>query len=594
MNTIRVAVIDSGIKPSLINESIDNLITFRCSNNDITISHGEALDLYGHGTAVASIIMKSKTPVSLNILKIFDQYLTEPCLLIHALKYIRDHLDVHIVHMSLGLTVYEDLDELRSVCLELYKKGILLISSFDNGGAFSYPAAFDCVLGVRTGYLCKSTSDFEYVEDSIINICAKGDLQRVAWTVPSTVFIGGNSFAAAHTTVRAIEYMAKGHCTLNEIINCFKYDSLKIHTPSPMIEQEPIFHINKAAIFPFNKEMHSLVRFQDMLPFQINKIYDIRYSGLIGSTTNHILSDCSFPNQTIENIENIDWAAFDTIILGHMDKLISLTNGHFNLEEFVNLLTTENKKIYSFDKLPHLKQSSTIYWPEITHKHVPSERFGMLYRIGIPILGVFGTSSQQGKFTLQMYLRKYFQEEGYRIGQLGSEPSSLLYGMNYVFPMGYNDSVYLNSNEMIRYLNYCLHNMELEGNDLIIVGSQSGTVPFDTGNLEYFTTKQQTFLYGTLPDLVCLCVNPYDEIDYIEKTIKSIESVSNCKVNAIVVFPMTIKDDWLGVYGKKRPITENEYRILKRKLEDRFSLSVYKLGDTDSMYSLYQDIIDQF
>lgn len=38
----------------------------------------------------------------------------------------------------------------------------------------------------------------------------------------------------------------------------------------------------KAAIFPYNKEMHSLIRYAALLNFRIEAIYDIRRSGRVG------------------------------------------------------------------------------------------------------------------------------------------------------------------------------------------------------------------------------------------------------------------------------------------------------------------------
>lgn len=65
-------------------------------------------------------------------------------------------------------------------------------------------------------------------------------------------------------------------------------------------------------------------------------------------------------------------------------------------------------------------------------------------------------------------------EAGYNIGQIGTEPSALLYGMDYVFPMGYNSSVYIKEYETVRYLNYVLNELCMNKKDIILVGSQSG------------------------------------------------------------------------------------------------------------------------
>ena len=42
------------------------------------------------------------------------------------------------------------------------------------------------------------------------------------------------------------------------------------------------FEIKKAIVFPFNKEMHSLARFSDLLNFEILDFYDTKFSGNMG------------------------------------------------------------------------------------------------------------------------------------------------------------------------------------------------------------------------------------------------------------------------------------------------------------------------
>ena len=85
----------------------------------------------------------------------------------------------------------------------------------------------------------------------------------------------------------------------------------------------------------------------------------------------------------------------------------------------------------------------------------------MLYRIATPIIGVFGTSSKQGKFTLQLKLRELLLKQGYSVGEIGTEPTSQLFGKEYVFPMGYNSTVYIEHNDIISYLNAALYDISI-------------------------------------------------------------------------------------------------------------------------------------
>lgn len=81
---------------------------------------------------------------------------------------------------------------------------------------------------------------------------------------------------------------------------------------------------------------------------------------------------------------------------------------------------------------------------------------------------------------------------GYKVGQIGTEPNSLLFGMDYIFPMGYNGTVHLTGEESIQYLNSCLNN--LEDRDIILVGSQSGTLNYDVCNLSQYCLLQHAFI----------------------------------------------------------------------------------------------------
>ena len=193
-----------------------------------------------------------------------------------------------------------------------------------------------------------------------------------------------------------------------------------------------------------------------------------------------------------------------------------------------------------------------------------------------------------------MKIRRCLQKRGFKVGQIGTEPSSLLYGLDYVYPMGYNSSVYIKEFDAIRYLNYIINQLCLVNKDIIIVGSQSGTLPYDTGNLALFNIPQYNFLLGTQPDAVILCVNPFDDLFYIERTKNFIESSIECKVIALVVFPMNLKDNWAGIYGGKIKIDDGFYIRFKDELSALFNIPIYRLDYDDDIECLIENIISFF
>ena len=83
------------------------------------------------------------------------------------------------------------------------------------------------------------------------------------------------------------------------------------------------FKIEEAIVFPVNKEMHTLIRFEEDLKYTMN-FYDIKYSGKVGSNTSRFVPKS---NHIIMDIDKIDWTGkFDTVILGHCNELSNITN----------------------------------------------------------------------------------------------------------------------------------------------------------------------------------------------------------------------------------------------------------------------------
>lgn len=587
---MKIIIIDSGVNPKHECFADSDIQCFKFEN-DMLVSDETAT--FGHGTAVASIIKKSGAQIiSIKLMENDDGIEEEK--LISLLNYIYINIDCKIINMSLGLQICNNYYGLKKICDKLNDRGTILISAFDNTGSISYPAAFDSVIGVTTGKNCVKTKDFIYLDDDIVNIAAKGNTQRVAWTNPSYLMINGNSFACAHVTRQAAIFMKNENKTRLEILEKFKEMAIATYHKKNNNVKTKVFDINKAVLFPFNKEMHSLIRYINNLSFEIVDVYDTKYSSRIGATTTHLLKDDKVKNLIIKNIENIEWNSFDTLILGHTEELLNLMDKNNLKSMIINKAIENNKKIYSFDDLSKLSYdcSETIYYPKITNENLPPNRFGMLYRISRPVVGIFGTSSCQGKFTLQLKMREILLKHGYNVGQIGTEPSSELYGMDYSFPIGYNSSVHIKEFDTIRYLNNAINSLCLEQKDIIIVGCQSGTLQYDTGNISLFNIPQYNFLLGTQPDCVILCVNPYDDFNYIKKTIDFLQSCTNSKVIALVIFPMDIKDDWSGVYGAKIPLPNEKYNRLKKELNCIFNLPIYKLGcelDMDELVELTTD-----
>lgn len=610
MNKFDCVIIDSGVNlshPELVGKKISG-IHISHDSYDKPVIDSVFQDQLGHGTAIYTIIKKN-APIHTKILnvKIFDkEEVVDESLLITALKYISQNIECKVVNISLGLKLCEDIKSLYCACKTLFDMGVVIIAAFDNGGSISYPAAFDCVIGVDTIEDFYSAHDYAYVEGSPINILGKGGYQKVAWRSPEYVIVQGSSFACAFMTANVLNMLVDNpEDRFEKILDLIKHNAKKIIFGAE--NQKSIvgdyFEPSSVLLFPFNKEMHSLVNFCRFLSFDIYSIADIRVSGNVNRKVKDILPffDLGYMGEkSIENIDAINWKeSFDTVVVGHLGRLSKLTKRDL-LFEILKLCVLFNKNVICFDDLTgysdvckELSMSGCkIYSPKACFNNLPVNRFGKLYLINKPVVCVAGTSSHQGKFTLQLLLRETFIKKGYRVGQLGTEPSSLLFGMNEVFHYGYTIKDNPCYEQTVLYVNELMYRIYTNNPEIIITGIQSGTVPYIYENICYLTNHQMEVLSGIMPDLVILCINPYDDVSFIQRTILAIENFINTKVLCCVIYPMQYSEHFV-TFGRKEFMDVNKQNIFIQTLSEQLSIPIYTL-DYAGAENITRDIEDYF
>lgn len=592
-----VVIIDSGI----CMEQYSNVFGIGIEYSDngfITSNHIN--DSVGHGTIIYSILNKYVNNDQIFIIKLPD--LSDQCndsCLIFALKYIKENINCKVINISLGIRSTEYIDELYSICKELADIGIIIISAFDNDGCYSYPASYDCVVGVDTLSNIKNINNFLYVEGSPINILAKGSFQRITTFGGRKIIVSGTSIACANIT----SIIASGITDDMDFQNVLSYlksrssGVYKCRSKESSSKSEP-FMIREAAVFPFAKEAHAFVRFSDMLSFHINEFYDIRYSGRVGKRISAYFEDVTY-DKIITDVESLNATNVDTIILGHLDEINSIL-GHDYREDIIKNVIKKGINIYSFDPLDKYidvlnSENIKYYFPNVTEDNVPQNTFGKLYKIDKPVLGIYGTSSKQGKFSLQLTIKHLLEYMEYNVGTVGTEPHSLLFGFDIVFPMGYNSTVRLSNNDIVLYLNNEINKLCRKGKEIIITASQAQIVPYYCNNILEFPNMQYHFALGTHPDAIVLCVNLFDELSYIRNSAYALMGLTGASVIAFVVFPLTLIGDWKEVFGNsKRKITDEEFEQFADTLNKEFNKPVFLLGEKQHMEDLCREIIDFF
>lgn len=592
---VSIVVIDSGID---VNSKVIN------KNNVVLLN--ECNDEVGHGTAVVSIIQRQISNAKIFVYKLFnDSNYVETEKLIDVLKFISETGNYDIIHLSCSVSNSTCIPELKKICDKISNSGTIIVSSYDNAGSVSYPSAFENVIGVDCNKLCGNGSRYIFVENSNVNILGTLSMQRLPTKNGETQNMVGSSFAAPYITGIIAKHIQQGIKGLENILYELKKNAWRTISNYPCKSlQDNTFElskIKKAILFPFNKEMHSLVNYTNLLPFSIQGIYEPSFF----RNNNRKVSDIlSYGNSklTIKSEKEIDWTDdFDTVILGHVGIMSAALNFDI-IDKMLDYCIEHRKNIYAFDSLEKYQDkilklrslSCFAYYPKVEQDDVDRSFLGKLYKVSCPVVGVFGTSSKQGKFSLQLAIREKMQNIGYKVGGLGTEPSAPLFGFDKVYPMGYESSVKINGNDAIITLNRFMHEIDCKSNDIIIVGSQSQTVPVAMGNIALSPIEVHEFLIGTEPDAIVLCINPYDDLSIIKRSINYLESYLNNKVIALSLFPRIKDEQWImqGVNSKILSTAEIEHR--KSFYQEEFNIPCYSLGNDKDLDMLVDEIVNFF
>lgn len=579
MRNAIVAVIDSGISPlSPVSSCVIDSYALYQEKTEWKICKSPLEDCVGHGTAVSHIIWDTNKNIDIIMFRIYNNELNvDESGLVSVLEFIYANIKVDIINISAGITYLYDYSALNDVCFRLSKKGIIIVSAFDNDGAISFPAALDYVIGVDVNKNIKK-GEIVFVKKGLVNILVYDKYYRTKWLNTKTI-IRGTSFACAYISGLLASQVADSSDASEMLCSIStKIESSTVHESFT----KPNFKINRAILFPVNKESHALLRFKDKLKFNLIGTYDERLLGKVGKT---------MFGETIKSFDEIDWQEnFDTIILSCVSELTALTKRDY-IGEIISKAHEFGKNIYSFE--PIFSSDESVFYPYIKKSNVPTENNLKLYKITTPIVGVVGTSSKQGKFTIQQKIINQFSQLGYNVGSIITEPSGYLFNADYVFHFGYHANLNLHPSEYISILNKMVFGVQMKKKDIIITGCQSGVIHYNNSNINEFAIAQYSFLLGTLPDVFILCVNPHDDLDYIKKSIDFLNSIDEGKVKAIVVFPMKAIATLSGIGYRVEEIDNCEYLKVKSKLEDKFNLPVFSMNDND-IPKICSLIIDEF
>lgn len=594
-----IAIIDSGYSGSR-KERIAGGISVKVYGEKVLLEE-EYDDVCGHGTAVTDLILdKCDDDIKVFVIRVLDS--EEKCSsreLLEAFKYILSDVECNLVHVSAGVCVCDEANEFKWVIDALYRKNVYVIAAYSNEGVVTYPAAFEKVVGVDLSKRKLRKNQYEFVEGSVVNYRTSASFYRINWN-NKMVIASGSSFSSTVISAKYAEVMKRNpKLRKEELDDVVKRDAVYVYRQK-ILPQLPSVktiakEIKRAIVFPFNKEVFQIAANEELCTFEVRGYYTFRQDINIGKRVCDVLTYCS-NEKLIQNFRSINWEDdFDTLILGHCDEIEAMTNDNV-IDKVLNLCEKHQKKVYSLGNIMRCVKSKEMFqkiaFPYIDCAFVPQNRFGKLRKTGKPVLALCGTSSKQGKFHAQLELRKRFLEDGYNLYQISTEPTGYLFGMDFVYPMGYDSSVYIFGNDAVMVLNDIFEEADNKEAAIVFAGCQSGTLPFRYYNTSNLTIQQTEFLMALNPDAVVLCINYNDDLKYIERTKEYIESINVSKVVAMVMIPIRYE---LHINTlKKIELDKREKDDMVNKIWGAFGLKLFFLGIDSDMEDLYNTVINFF
>lgn len=625
MDRLRVAVIDTGIDPAHpLLPPVDGGVRFSIGPLG-EVARDEAFrDTAGHGTACAGVAARGITSrVALLAVKVVDEQGSSTVRLLEEAIRWSVAQGARVVNVSLGAPVWQEdaRARLSAICAEAERRNVVVIAAAGPEGTRALPAVLPEVIAVGSA-VCPV--DTLYVaDDDRLDFQAKGDLQRIAWIEGQSVLGQGTSLAAAHVTNAACRILLqRPDLDPRGVREALAAKAIQADTASQRAFRDRVdrFYrgrtparagfLARAAVYPFNKETHALIRFRQLLPFAITAVGDPPGKRLAGRDAAALLGEPPMGVTVAPSFERaLDEA--DTVILGHTEAM-SPGGSRALLRDLVEKAVRRGKGVYSFSRLaspdlaevlseaarrgvpcvdptvaradvdpllrgPEDSADNPLHDPRLrAHGAVFRKRLGSALLHDCPVLGVFGTSRAQGKFSLQLSLRATLRQMGYRVSHLATEPAGMLFGASATLPTGYERGNDLSIDETASLVHLlCVEIKNRERPDLLLVGSQSSAVSLTPDLYRFGVNSLATLGLGAAaqPDAAVLVCNPCDPPDHVDRCRAALESVLSARVIAAAFGDQVWEEQaWKGVQRRRRA------RLPEDALRERLSAWEARLG----------------
>jgi len=601
---VKVVVIDDGIDP--LHPDVGQIeggvrITLNEEGHITYTAEYHGKDAVNHGTLCAAIIRRKAPQVDLYSVKILDEELrADPRLLVAALEWCVEN-QIQVINLSLGTRDSEYARALHQSCQSVCENGGVIVCATHPGGYVSFPAALPSVIAVG-GNDYYEDYEFTYHPGSRAEFLARG-LADTGQTGQR-----GTSFAAARISA-IVALIVEKHpaADLEEvkrvlIANACPRKPRWVYTKDSKESDKPEKSstgmgakgswIRKAVLYPYDESMDCFARFPDLCSLEIAQAIDPFHPGLAGTDMGEAMGCGRLGVEIQTDLGEADGA--DTLILAPSLLNLWKITKQDPVERALRWAIEQGINVYSLFPLPRYRwrniwteaerQGLVIMHPGVdwTLLELPLSVAG----VDVPVIGVFGTSCNQGKLSTQLALRRQLLQEGYRICQIGADPRGELFGFDAYMPQNGEALLGLSLVErMALYQRLMRRLWEREHPHIFVVGAAGGVVPHalysldlaaERGFSEAYTLPALSVLMAVQADGYVLTINPTDADKYIEHTIAVLEALGKGKVLAISMADKEKdpKESYSLNSPWRRQLSEEEMDSRVSELEGRLGIPV--------------------
>ena len=199
---VKIAVLDSGIEashPLLRGWSLADDLAVVESGFQLAAVPGQGCDVFGHGTAIASILRQVAPEAEVGSFRVLGAQLRSRSLIIREGVRLALERGYHILNCSFGCSHEEHVLLYKNWIDEAYLQGRHIVAACNNQDFTKreWPGSFPSVITVNFAR-CEQPDALFRQPGQMVEFAARGQDVEVAWSGGSRKRVTGSSFAAPH------------------------------------------------------------------------------------------------------------------------------------------------------------------------------------------------------------------------------------------------------------------------------------------------------------------------------------------------------------------------------------------------------------